>query len=516
MTLSKRSEVNSAVAPELLLSLRAVTKSFGEIRVLDRVSFNVARGEAVALLGHNGSGKSTLINILAGFHQPDRGTALTPAGEMELGSFRAAHDAGMRFVHQHLGLVGSLNVVDNFALGGDYPRNRMGAIRWSAARERARSSIASLGVDIDLSMPVERLSPVERTIVAIARALRDFPDRARLLVLDEPTATMSAADARFLFPTLDLLRESGVGIIYVTHHLDEVSKVADRAVVLRGGKLVGEASGEDLGHDRLVELILGQDHAHEHLDVPSVPVDAPVILRVDGLNAGPLRPTSFALRHGEIVGLAGVTGSGREHVVSALVGAIPRGGSVTIDGVALKGGDPGAAARVGLVSVPADRPHRAVIPAFSSGRNLTLGSISRHSRGPFIDARSERTDMRTWMDRLAVLPPDPNVAMTSLSGGNQQKVSIGRSLRRNPRVLAVDEPTQGVDVGARSHIYRLIGEAASAGAVIVASSDAEELAAICTRVLVLVRGRVRTELAGTISPADIDRAVLGSTSEDEK
>lgn len=501
-----------ASGPTDLLSLANVTKSFGQHKVLDDVSLTVRSGEAVALLGHNGSGKSTLIKILAGFHQPDAGVAASPSGSLELGSYQAAHRAGLRFVHQDLGLVGSMNVVDNFALGGAYPRKAYKTIDWAAARDAARRSLEALGVSIDVNAAINGLSPAQRTTVAIARALRDFPEHAKVLVLDEPTATMSHTDAERLYPVLERLRESDLGVIFVTHHLNEVPRVADRAVVLRNGVVAGEARGDDLEHNNLVRLLLGRD-----VDVWKSAIgpsdtsgDAETVLKVQEIAAGSLLPTSFVARRGEVLGFAGLIGSGREHLLPALTGCIPRSGEVAVGTEQVRPANPGAAVKAGIALVSADRARRALFPTFSSGRNLTVGTASRYRRFGLVNRASESADVKDWFAKLGVIPVDDKIPIGALSGGNQQKVSIGRALRHNAHVLAVEEPTQGVDVGARAHIHRLLQEASTERAVLVSSSDADELAAICTRVLVFERGRVTHELTGDeLDASRIDQALLG-------
>jgi ribose transport system ATP-binding protein len=478
------------------LEIHNLSKSFPGTRALSAVDLDVEAGEIHALVGQNGSGKSTLIKLLAGFHSPERGSVVRVAGAtVELGNASAAREAGFRFVHQDLALVGTLNVVENLALGRGFDTGRTGRIQWRAERARAREMLRSLGFEIDVRRPIGELTAAERTGVAIARALWEWEESARVLVLDEPTATLPKAEVETLFESIRRIRDRGVGVLYVSHRLDEVFAIADRVTVLRDGKRVGTHRTGELDEEKLIALMLGS--AVTKAVGSSSARRGEAVLRARDLFGTVLDGIDFDVYAGEVVGFAGLTGSGREELLPMLFGASPRNGTVEVGDAVVRAEQPQAAIRAGLALVPADRLRQGGVFEMPVGSNLTLSGM-RSVRGPggAIRRRAERVESRKWLSRLDVRPPDPDRPLATLSGGNQQKVVIAKWLRLAPKVLLLDELTQGVDVGAKSMIHALIRSAAEAGAaVVVASSDDEEICDLCDRVYILREGRIEAELA---------------------
>ncbi len=488
-----------------VLRIEHLSKTFpGQVALAD-VGIEVAAGEVHALVGQNGSGKSTLIKVLAGFHQPDPGDgqAWINGTPLALGDGQAAVDAGLRFVHQDLGLVGILDAVENMALTAGYLTGRGGRIRWRDEVNRTREALDALGLaHIDVRAPVASLPPSHRTAIAIARALVGWEHGASLLILDEPTATLPGDDVQRLFQVVHRLKARGVSILYVSHHLDEVFELADRVTVLRDGERVATLPVDELDHARLVELIIGRriDHA---ASAQTVAEGAP-LLSVRGLCGGTVRSIDLDVAAGEIVGLAGVTGSGREHVLGLIAGQTPReGGDVVLDGTPIENFRPRQAMSAGVAFVPAERAVRGTLGPMNVRENLSITDLSRHVRGGRLQRRSEVAETHEWIERLSIKTSSTEAPIGSLSGGNQQKVMFGKALRLAPKLLLLDEPAQGIDVGAKSQLHALVERAATDGvATLVASTDTDELVRLCHRVVVLVDGEAVATLSGTDLTAD--------------
>ncbi|HEX6680132.1 MAG TPA: sugar ABC transporter ATP-binding protein [Gaiellaceae bacterium] len=494
-----------------LLSIRGVHKRFAGTTALYDFDLDVAVGEVHALVGHNGSGKSTLVKILAGFHRPDDGTVSVAGGDLDLSSASAALEAGLRFVHQDLGLVSTLNTVENLALGVGFRTGAAGRIRWAEERDSARRRLRELGYEVDVTRPVGELAAAERTGIAIARALKDW-ENARVLVLDEPTAMLPRQEVGILFDAIDRVRRRGLAVIYVSHRLDEVFALAERVTVLRNGRKVATHPVADLDQARLVSLMVGDETLASHADTaPANREDG--LLSVEALSGSVLRRVSIGADGGEIVGIAGLTGSGREEILPLIFGAGDRsGGEVRIGGVPLPGGHPKQAIAAGVAFLPADRHRLGSVTTLSVRENLTLTDLRRHSaRFGSLRRRAERAEVLDWIEAIDVRPPDPDVPFSTLSGGNQQKVVLAKWLRMKPRVLLLDEPTQGVDVHAKAVIHRLARTAADDGAaVVIASSDDAELCDTCDRVVVVRDGQVAAHLDGRrITPSELGRLELG-------
>ena len=455
-----------------LLVVRDLTKSFPGQVALDDFDIDIHAGRTHALVGQNGSGKSTFIKILAGFHQPDPGSNATLADKtLHLGDGDEAEAAGVRFVHQDLGLVDTLNAVENISMGAGYTTGFLGRIDWKADRRRAAEGLAALGFgDVNIDIPVGALAPSEKTAIALTRALNDWEENAHLLVLDEPTASLPGADVERLFQAIRLLKERGVAILYVSHHLDEVFEIADDVSVLRDGKRVTTSPTADLDHNRLIELMIG--HKLERVEHRSAAQqnETPA-LSVQSICGGTITNLDLTVRPGEVVGVAGITGSGREMVAPFITGQTPSdAGNVTVCGTPLPNYDPHAAIAAGLAFVPADRASQGIIPLESVSNNLTLADVERNWRGGWLRHAEERAETGVWIDRLQIKTAGTEIPIGALSGGNQQKVLFGRSLRLVPRVLVLDEPTSGIDVKAKEQILQLIDEAASSGAAVLVLS----------------------------------------------
>ncbi|WP_166665392.1 sugar ABC transporter ATP-binding protein [Kribbella caucasensis] len=491
------------------MAVAGVSKCFGAHRALDSLTFDVKPGEVHALVGHNGSGKSTFVKVLSGFHTPEPGYRAAVAGvPMTLGSARAAHDTGLRFVHQELGLVDNLSVADNVLLGSAFPTRRLGRIDWTRARRQAADLLDRLGYSLDVCQPVAGLSPIHRTAVGIARAMHgDTPPH--VLVLDEPTAALPTSGVAGLFDVVRRLQADGIGVIYISHHLDEVFEIADRVTVLRDGQHVATVPIDELDTDRLIELIVGKT-VDLGRTAAKVGVDQAPVLEVRDLYAAGLAGVDFGVSAGEVVGIAGIAGSGRETVAGAVFGSLPRTGTVSVDGAEIRPERPERAIEAGLGYIGADRAVTGLIPFLSIRENLTLPRLDAVLRGFFLSPQREARDVRQWLQRVDIRPADPEKRADQLSGGNQQKVLLARWLRSLPRVLLIDEPTQGVDVGAVERIYQVIRQAAAREvSFVVSSSNSDELVALCNRVLVLSRGCVVGELSGTaLTREAIDRACL--------
>jgi ribose transport system ATP-binding protein len=494
------------------LELRSMRKSFGATLALRDVDLTLRAGEVHALLGQNGSGKSTLIKMLAGYYRPDgEPTASVQGTPFALGHADSARDAGLRFVHQDLAVIPDLDVTDNLALGGRYVGRR-----WLAdGRERraAQELLDRLGIAIDSRSLMRDLGPAEQTMVAVARALRGDPEAVRVLVLDEVTAALPEDQVEIVFALVRRIRDMSGTVLFVTHRLEEVPQVADRVTVLRDGARVTTIDIAGVGHEELVELVVGRPLEQFYPEPPTPRED--VLMTARGLRGDTVRDVSFDLHRGEIVGVAGLDGSGREELPYLLFGASPiTNGELAVGATVHRRLSPAKAIAAGLALVPADRAKQGSTPEFSLRENLTLPRIPM-GRWRRLSRRTEQREVSGWLERLNVVPPDPEAALATLSGGNQQKVVLARWLRCDPDVLVLDEPTQGVDVGAKAAIYDLIAERTRNGtaAVLIASTDYEELAAISDRVLVLHGGRVTAEIhRDQLSSEAISARVLGVAS----
>jgi ribose transport system ATP-binding protein len=495
-----------------VLSVSNLSKTFFGQRVLSAVDLALDAGEVHGLIGQNGSGKSTLIKVLAGYHTPDPGGEVLVDGTALAPGSPAASDAcGLRFVHQDLGLVESLDAVENLALGPGYAKTRLGLIRWSSERRDAEEALGRLGHDIDVTRPVGRLPMASRTAIAVARALSPRSGTPKVVVLDEPTASLPAHEAQLLFDLVRRVSGMGVAVVLVSHRLDEVIATCSRVSVLRDGAMVACREVDGLTTADMVEMMIGHRVDLDTPDPQAAEVGAAKLV-VEGLTTTTIHGISFDVGAGEIVGIAGITGSGREEVAPALFGGLSRGGTVSVSRQLVPPQRPDRSIAAGIGLVPADRHANAVFADATVRENTSVVNLAALAPRGLVRTRRELAEVSSWLRKIDVRPPDPERIIATLSGGNQQKVILARWLRQNPRVLILDEPTQGVDVGAKAEIHALLDAAATAGtAVLVASTESEELARLCRRVLVLRNGTVAARLEGSqISAARITAATLDS------
>ena len=478
------------------LQMRGILKSFSGVPVLRGVDFGVEPGQVVALMGENGAGKSTLMKILGGDYARDGGDIRIDGRQVELRSPREAEAEGVRVIYQELNSAPDLSVAENVLLG-HLPRRggTLGrlSIDWRAAWAKTEQVMATLGAHIDPRAPVGSLSVGQQQLVEIARALSR--EGARILVLDEPTAALTSREVARLFETIASLRASGVGLVYISHRLDEVESIADRVTVLRDGAVAGDAPMSELSRREIVRLMVGRDV--ETMYPPRAGEPGQPVLQVERLSrAGAFDEVSFEVRAGEIVGLYGLMGAGQSEVARALFAAPPASsGQIKIGGRAVKISSPATAKRAGIGFVSEDRKVEGLVLGMSVAANLSLGNWSAISRGGVLSGAREEGRAAHWTSALGIRARDSAQAVGTLSGGNQQKVVLARWLEAGTRVLVLAEPTRGVDVGARADIYQVLEGLRERGlALVMVSSDIEEMAALCDRTLVFRKGRVAREL----------------------
>lgn len=493
----------SAAGPVVpVLKVDSLSKSFPGQVALENAQLTVLPGQIHALLGQNGSGKSTLIKALSGFHKPDPGAEVGMFGHpVDLTALSDMDRGRTRVVHQDLGLVGTLNVMENLALGRGFGNVRFGRVRWRAERRRVRELLTRFGLDIDPRRAVGTLSAAEQAIVGVARAMEDWDESGGLLILDEPTASLPKPEVQRLFAALRRAAGHGAGILLVTHRLDEVLNIADWVTVLRDGRTVASCPVQGLSERELIEYIVGRPIENLYPDPPEPRGEA--VFEVRNLWGAVVEDFSLSVRIGEIVGIAGIGGSGRDEIAALLSGSTRRAaGTIELSAKPVPP-QPGSAQKLGLVYVPADRKQLGSIQNHSVADNITLSRLRSLYKNGWMSNRQVNADAMRWIAKVDLTPPDPARELSTLSGGNQQKAVIARVLRLRPKVVIFDEPTQGVDVGAKATIYELLAQAAAGGAaLIVCSSDTEELANVCDRVLVVRHGRQATELYGNRLTSD--------------
>ena len=481
------SDLPAQPAETPLLSLRAIHKKFGGTYALQDVSFDVSKGEVLALLGENGAGKSTLIKTLAGVHSLDAGEILFEGQPAN----RHVADLPIAFIHQDLGLVDWMTVAENVCMTRGYDR-RFGLISWARCRRTARKALHQIGVDIDPDTRVRSLSRTEQSLVAIARAITTS---AKIVVMDEPTASLPADEVARLFDAVRSMRAHGVAIIYVSHRLEEIFAIADRVVVLRDGRLAGTRAIEETDPEDLVRLIVGS--AVKPVTRTAVEATRQRVWELVGAVAGDVGPLSFSVKPGEMLGLTGLRGAGQETIGRAIFGLIPfTSGNCLLNGKEVTISDPAASIAMGLRFASGDRHAESVVQGFSVAENLFLNPcVKDKSVLAPINPGLERQAARALGRFIQLSPNDPAMLIENLSGGNQQKIVLGRWLDLKGKLLILEDPTAGVDVGAKGEIYRLLFEALKTGlSIIVISTDFVEVAAICHRALVFSRGTIVSEI----------------------
>ncbi len=480
-----------------LLEVREVSKHFPGVQALDRVSLQLQPGEVVAVVGENGAGKSTLMKILAGIYSPDGGSILLDGRPVRFSSVAEALRAGISLIHQELNLAENLSVSANLFLGRERTRGGwLGLLDGARMKDGARSLMARVGLTCSPDAPVGLLPPGQRQLVEVARALSL---KVRILIMDEPTSSLTQRETERLFQVVEDLKQAGVAVVYISHRLAEVKRVADRVVVLRDGRNAGELSGDEISHAAMVRLMVGRElqqfyqKQHQLAAAPARPR-----LEVRGVRyaGGPATPVSFSIQAGEIVGLAGLIGAGRTELCEALFGLRRLiEGELFVDGKPVFIRRPAQAIAAGLLLVPEDRRYHGLVLEDSVRHNIGLPNLDFLNVLRLVAQQREAGLAREMCERLRVRTPSINQLTGVLSGGNQQKVVLSKWLARQPRVLIFDEPTRGIDVGAKSEIYALMDQLAGSGvAIIMISSDLEEILNMSDRVLVLHQARLAGEL----------------------
>lgn len=481
---------------DTILRLSHITKRFPGVQALSDIHLEIARGEVHALLGENGAGKSTLMKILCGIHQPDAGTIEIDGAARHFASYHDAVAAGVGIVFQEFSLIPHLDAVDNLFLGREL-RTRWGGRDRARMRRTAAGIFARLGVSIDLDAPLRTLSVAQQQFVEIGKALSLD---ARILILDEPTATLTPAEAGHLFAIMRELKRQGVAMIFISHHLDEIFAVCDRITVLRDGRHVATTEVARTDVEQLVRMMVGRRLESSFPPKPARSADAPAVLEVDALQIERDGPVNrFALHAGEILGFAGLVGSGRTETALAVIGAThAHRKDVRVRGAAAKLADPADALRAGIGLLPESRKTEGLVTSFSIRDNISLNNLGKYrSLRWLIDRRGEARTTHDVMRRVGVKAPSIHTEVATLSGGNQQKVVIARWLNHHATVLIFDEPTRGIDVGAKAEIYGLMRELTARGyAIIMISSELPEIVGMCDRVAVFRQGRIEATLAG--------------------
>lgn len=480
--------MNNAETP--ILQLEGVSKSFGPVNVIDDVTVPVYPGKATVLLGENGAGKSTLIKMMSGIYQPDAGRIIVDGSPVQLPDVKAAEKLGIATIHQELNLVPQLSVAENITLGR--APSRLGMVDRGAMRRIAKEALERIGLDVDLGTPVGELGVAKQQLVEIAKALSQ---QARVLILDEPTAALTGPEIRQLFTVVHELKREGVGMVFISHHLDELPQIGDLVCVLRDGKFVAEVPA-DTPEAKLVSLMVGRDiddqFPRERPETPGAP-----LLQVEGLTRhGVFEDISFEVRTGEVLGIAGLVGAGRTEVLRAIFGVDRTdAGTITVEGKPLPTGDVSASIRAGMGLVPEDRKGQGLILDASVQENAGLATLVPTGRYGLADLTGQRRRSSEVTKTLGVRMASIDQPIRNLSGGNQQKVVFGRWVMASSRLLLLDEPTRGVDVGAKVEIYQLINQVTAAGgAVVMVSSELPEVLGMSDRILVMSGGRIAGEL----------------------
>ncbi len=492
-----KSKAESVAAPEAeLLCLTGVTKSFGGVHALRGVDFHLRRGEVHALVGENGAGKSTLMKILAGNHRADAGQVALEGRVRHFDAPRDAQSAGIAIVHQELSLVPDLTIAENIFAGRE-PTRALGFVDRAKLHAGAREALAQLGLHLPTDSLVRHIDVAMRQMVEIAKAISLD---CKVLILDEPTSALTDRETALLFQVIRRLRERGVGVIYISHKLGEVFEIADRVTVLRDGQLVGTVETTEVTPDDIVRMMVGRELSNLFNEKGRAPGE--VVLEVKGLTREPaFRDVSFSLRAGEITGLAGLVGAGRTEVARALFGVDrPDAGEVLLAGKPLRARSPEEAIAHGIAYLPEDRKEQGLFLEMSVRANVVAASLREHARNGFLSPAAQDRTAERMRERMRIKTSSVEAPVDSLSGGNQQKVLFGKWLARELKVFLVDEPTRGIDVGAKSEVHALLRELADSGvAVLVISSELPEVIGAADRVLVMHEGR----LVGEVGPAEM-------------
>ena len=502
---------------DVLLQARGICKSFPGVLALDDAQITVRRGSLNALIGENGAGKSTFMNILAGVFLPDKGQILLNGQPVNFRNPREAQKAGISIIFQELNLVTQLDVAENIFLGRE-PRNRLGLIDYRTMYGDARKLLATLDLELDPQMPVAQLKVGEQQMVEIAKVI-SF--EAQVIIMDEPTSSISDHEVESLFGLIRQLKQRGLGLIYITHKLDELTHIADDVTVMRDGRYISAQPFREGLNDDIVRKMVGRDQSAPFAKTAKPGSD--IVLQVRGvslrhperLDDYAVRDVSFEVGRGEVLGVFGLMGAGRSELLQTIFGLHPRNskGTITVAGKTVELHSPRDAIRAGIALAPEDRKSEGLVLTMSVAENASLSCLDRTTRFGMLQPSRERQMVATFFDRLAVKTPSLNAPIRNLSGGNQQKVVVSKWLATEPKVLLLDEPTRGVDVNAKREIYGIIDELARSGlGVVIVSSELPEILTIADRILVLADGRVTANFTrGEATEESILRAALPKT-----
>ena len=492
---------------DVILTMKGIDKSFPGVHALDHVDLEIRKGEVHALMGENGAGKSTLMKVLTGIYSKDEGTITYEGKEVEFSNPREAQAAGVVIVHQELNMMGHLTVAQNIFIGREIMNG--GIIDDRKMNEEARKLFDKLNIDIDPTETMSRLTVGKQQMCEIAKAISHD---AKVIIFDEPSAALTEAEIEELFKIIRDLREKQLGIVYISHRMDEIKVITDRVTVMRDGGYVGTLITKDCTKDDIINMMVGRVIYEDPKTESTVPKDAPVVLRVEHLNAGKLvKDVSFELHKGEILGFSGLMGAGRTETARALFGADPKeSGDVYVNGEKVEIKTPQDAVRCGIGYLSEDRKRFGIVVDKTVAENSTMASLERFMKGIFINKKKEDQVAQEYVEALKTKTPGVDQLVVNLSGGNQQKVVIAKWLVRNCDILIFDEPTRGIDVGAKSEIYHLMNELVSQGkSIIMISSEMTEILRMSDRIIVMCEGRKTGELG--IEEATQERIMHAAT-----
>ena len=477
---------------DTILTMNDIDKSFPGVHALDHVHFDVKRGEVHALMGENGAGKSTLMKVLTGIYTKDSGTIVYEGKEVEFHNAREAQDAGVVIVHQELNMVGHLTVAQNIFIGREFKKGFK--IDDKKMNEEAAKLFKRLNIDIDPTATMSDLTVGKQQMCEIAKAISH---EAKVIVFDEPSAALTESEIAELFKIIRDLREQQLGIVYISHRMDEIKVITDRVTVMRDGGYVGTLITKDCTKDDIINMMVGRVIYEEPKTKSLVPDDAPVVLKVEHLNAGKMvRDVSFELRKGEILGFSGLMGAGRTETARAIFGADPKeSGDIYINGKKVEINSPEDAVKNGIGYLSEDRKRFGIVVQKTIAENSTLATLEKYMKGIFINKKKENEVTQKYVDSLATKTPSIDQLVVNLSGGNQQKVVIAKWLVRDSEILIFDEPTRGIDVGAKNEIYKLMNRLAAEGkSIIMISSEMTEILRMSDRIIVMCEGKVTGEI----------------------
>ncbi len=495
---------------DVILTMKGIDKSFPGVHALDHVDLEVRKGEVHALMGENGAGKSTLMKVLTGIYSKDEGTITYEGKEVEFSNPRAAQDAGIVIVHQELNMLGHLTVAQNIFIGREIMNGKL--IDDKKMNEEAAKLFDQLGIDIDPKETMSRLTVGKQQMCEIAKAISH---EAKVIIFDEPSAALTEAEIEELFKIIRDLRDKQMGIVYISHRMDEIKVITDRVTVMRDGGYVGTLITKDSTKDDIINMMVGRVIYEDPKTESAVAKDAPVVLKVEHLNAGRMvRDVSFELRKGEILGFSGLMGAGRTETARALFGADPKeSGDIYVNGQKVDIKTPQDAVKCGIGYLSEDRKRYGIVVDKTVAENSTMASLESFMKGMFIDKKKENQIAQQYVETLKTKTPGVDQLVVNLSGGNQQKVVIAKWLVRNCDILIFDEPTRGIDVGAKSEIYQLMNELVAEGkSIIMISSEMTEILRMSDRIVVMCEGRKTGEL--DIAEATQERIMHAATLRD--